>query len=43
MFEMKLFIYIKMDLTWITYNSWCAIKPNQTKPNQTTPRWGDDT
>ena len=24
-----------MNLTFITYNSWCAIKPNKTKPNQT--------
>ena len=24
-----------MNLKLITYNSWCAIKPNQTKPNQT--------
>ena len=23
-----------MDLALITYNSWYAIKPNQTKPNQ---------
>ena len=22
-----------MDLTLITYNGWCAMKPNQTKPN----------
>ena len=26
------FICIKMDLVLITYNVWCAIKPNQTKP-----------
>ena len=25
----------KMDLAWITYNGWCAIKPNQIKLNQT--------
>ena len=24
-----------MDLALITYSGWCAIKPNQTKPNQT--------
>ena len=24
-----------MDLALITYKGWCAIKPNQTKPNQT--------
>ena len=23
-----------MDLASITYNGWCAIKPNQTKPSQ---------
>ena len=30
-FEIELFICIKMDLALITYNGWCAIKPNQTK------------
>ena len=33
---------IKMDLTLITYNGWCAIKPNQTKPCRRTavsPGW----
>ena len=35
MFETELFICMKMDLALITYNNWCAIKPNQTKPNQT--------
>ena len=29
LFEIELFICIKMDLALITYNSWCAIKPNQ--------------
>ena len=28
LFEMELFIWIKMDLT---YNGWCAIKSNQSK------------
>ena len=32
--EIELFIWIKMDFTLITYNGWCAIKPNQTKSNQ---------
>ena len=31
MFEIDLFICIKMDLALIAYNGWCAIK---TKPNQ---------
>ena len=30
---------IKMELTLITYYGWCAIKPNQTKPNQTYHLW----
>ena len=32
----KLFICIKMDFALITYNGWCAIKPNKTKkaPNE---------
>ena len=29
MFQIKLFICIKMDSTLITYNGWYAIKPNQ--------------
>ena len=29
MFKIELFICIKMDLALITYNGWCAIKPNQ--------------
>ena len=29
-FKIELFICIKMDLALITYNGWCAIKPNQT-------------
>ena len=29
MFEIELFICIKMELELITYNGWCAIKPNQ--------------
>ena len=33
LFEIELFICIKMDLAVITYNVSCAIKPNQTKPN----------
>ena len=32
MFEIELFVCIKMDLESITYNGWYAIKPNQTKP-----------
>ena len=26
--EIELFICMEMDLALITYNSWCAIKPN---------------
>ena len=29
MFEIELFVGIKMDLLFITYNGSCAIKPNQ--------------
>ena len=32
MLEIELFICIKMDLGLMTYNSWYAIKPNQSKP-----------
>ena len=32
LFEIELIICIKMDVALITYNGWCAIKPNQTKP-----------
>ena len=28
LFEIELFMCIKMDLALITYNGWCAIKPN---------------
>ena len=31
LFEIELFIFIKMDLALITYNGWCTIKPNKTK------------
>ena len=31
LFEIELFICIKMDLALMTYKGWCAIKPNQTK------------
>ena len=31
---MELFICIKMNVALITYNGWCAMKPNQTKLNQ---------
>ena len=34
-FEIELFKCIKIDMASRTYNSWCAIKPNKTKPNQT--------
>ena len=30
MFEIELFICLKMDLALITYNGWCTIKANQT-------------
>ena len=33
LFEIELFTCIKIDLVLISYNRWCAIKPNQTKPN----------
>ena len=36
MFEIELFICIKMNLALITYSGWCAIKPNQTNNNSTT-------
>ena len=29
LFEIELFICIKMNLALITYNGWCTIKPNQ--------------
>ena len=35
MFEIELFICIKMNLALITYNGWCDIKPNQTKHTDT--------
>ena len=33
--NIKVYMY-KMDLALITYNGWCAIKPNQIKPNHLT-------
>ena len=30
-FEVEMFICIKMDLRFVTYNGRCAINPNQTK------------
>ena len=32
LFEIELFICIKMHLALISYNGWCAIKPKQSKP-----------
>ena len=32
--EIELLICIQIDLALITYNDWCAVKPNQTKPKQ---------
>ena len=40
MFEIELFIFIKIDLVILTYNVWNTIKltkPNQTKPKQLKP------
>ena len=34
LFEIGLFMCIKIDLALITYNGWYARKPNQTKQNQ---------
>ena len=36
LFEIELFIYIKMDLGLITYNGWCAIKPMAASKNSLT-------
>ena len=33
LFEIELFIWIKMELPLLTYNGWCAVKLNQTKSN----------
>ena len=33
LFEINLFICIKMDLALITYKGWCTIKPNQNLRN----------
>ena len=33
MFEIELFVRIKMDLAFNNQNGWYAVKPNQTKPN----------
>ena len=34
LFEIELFICIKMELVLITYSGWCAIKPNHTMCNK---------
>ena len=34
LFEIEMFICIKIDLVLIIYNGWCAIKSNQTKPEK---------
>ena len=42
MLEKELFTCMKMDLVLITYNGWCAIKPNQTKPISNTNNFQTD-
>ena len=40
LFELELSLCIKMDLVWITYKGWYAIKTNkQTNKKKTTPEW----